>query len=326
MILKGCDKVNSTIVGRFAPSPSGRMHLGNAFCYLLAWLSARSQNGSLVLRIEDLDRQRCTRAYAELLISGLTWLGLDWDYGPGRCDNESSYYQSCRDEIYDIYFAKLRDKNLIYPCFCSRNELLTAEAPHLSDGRVLYGGNCRNLSTAQIAQLSASRKPAWRLRVPYRTLSFMDRLCGPCSANLAHDWGDVIVRRSDGMYAYQLAVVIDDALMGVNEIVRGRDLLTSTPLQLYLSELLGFAPPHYLHVPLLVAPDGHKLSKRDNAPDLGTLRARHLKPEQIIGLLAYWAKQLAKPEPISAKELLTIFDAGKLPRADIVVREQDYKF
>ena len=234
------------VVGRFAPSPSGRMHLGNVFSALMAWLSVRSAGGTMVLRIEDLDPDRCRPEYAEQLKDDLRWLGLDWDV--------EQTPQSRRTEAYRERFERLREMGLVYPCYCSRGELHAASAPHASDGNVIYAGTCRNLTEEERA--GKTRRPAWRLIVPDEEFTFHDGLQGEYRENLARECGDFIIRRSDGVYAYQLAVVTDDAEAGVTQIVRGRDLLSSTPRQIYLQRLLGLPTPEYYHVPLLVAPDG----------------------------------------------------------------------
>lgn len=272
------------VVGRFAPSPSGRMHLGNIFSCLCAWLSARSQDGRVVLRIEDLD-DRCKRPeVAAQLIDDLAWLGLEWDEGP--------YYQHERTDLYVEALQRLERARLIYPCFCTRAELHAASAPHASDGTPIYRGTCRGLSDAEIARRSTLRAPALRLRVPDvddvndDMIEFVDRTYGAQCEALATECGDFLVRRSDGVFAYQLAVVVDDAAMGVTEIVRGCDLLDSTPRQIYLQRLLGLPAPAYAHVPLLMSPDGRRLSKRDRDLDLGELRARFGTPEALLGWLA----------------------------------------
>ncbi len=306
------------IRGRFAPTPSGRLHLGNVFCCLLAWLYARSQGGSIVLRIEDLDAQRCPRANAVLLADDLTWLGLTWDCGAWRGEDDAAYFQSQRAQVYASFFSKLERLGLIYPCFCSRNELHAAEAPHFSDGRVVYSGRCRSLTAQERALAMQKRLPAWRVQVPDDDLTFVDGHYGWQKYNLARDNGDFIVRRSDGVFAYQLAVTVDDALMGITQVVRGRDLLPSTPLQLYLYRLLGLKPPQFCHIPLLLGPDGQRLAKRDRALDLGVLR-RSAAPAQIIGCLAYLAGQLDEPRPITPEALLPIFDPDKIPLHDITV-------
>lgn len=281
------------VVGRFAPSPSGRMHLGNVFSALLAWLSVRSAGGKMILRIEDLDPDRCRPEYAAQLRRDLEWLGLDWD--------EEQTPQSRRTEVYAEAFARLDT----YPCYCSRNELHAASAPHASDGAVIYAGACRDLTAAERA--AKTRRPAWRVRVPDEEVSFVDGLQGEVRENLARKCGDFILRRSDGVYAYQLAVVVDDAAGGVTEIVRGADLLRSTPRQLWLQTQLGLPHPHYYHVPLLCAPDGRRLSKREHDLDLGVLR-QTLTAGQLLGKLAFLAGLLDRPEAASAAELTREFD------------------
>lgn len=307
------------IKGRFAPSPSGRMHLGNIFCALLAWLSVRRQNGSLLLRIEDLDPARCRRDYAEQLEDDLRWLGLLWDEGgvnaPGP---HAPYCQSQRSEIYVQMLSRLSKHAPLYPCFCSRDELHAASAPHRSDGRLLYGGRCRTLSDAERAALSANRRPALRVAVPDEPFSFADKSGCVFSENLRADCGDFIIRRSDGVFAYQLAVVVDDALMGVTEVVRGRDLLDSTPRQLFLYRALGFTPPAFGHLPLLLSADGRRLSKRDQDMDMGVLRQRFSAPE-LLGRLAFLAGLIERPEPATAQELISHFSWEALPKEDIVV-------
>ena len=307
-------------VGRFAPSPSGRMHLGNVLCALLSWLSARSQNGGYVLRIEDLDPDRCPRSYADLIEDDLIWLGLDWDAGGSKGGPDGSYYQSERTEIYQHYFDLLEQKGLIYPCFCSRAALHAASAPHLSDGRVIYAGTCRNLTPDEVAQKCKTRKPAARLTVPDRTITFTDGLQGTCTEHLPTECGDFIIRRSDGVFAYQLAVVVDDALEGVTEVVRGRDLLGSTARQIWLHELLGFTPPQFIHMPLLGDVDGRRLSKRDADLDLGILRTR-FTPEQLTGALACAAGLIDRPEAISARELIPLFSWDRVPHGDLFLPE-----
>ena len=299
----------NNVVGRFAPSPSGRMHLGNVFAALLAWLSVRSQDGEMVLRIEDLDPDRCRPEYAETLKEDLRWLGLDWD--------REQTPQSRRTAAYAEAFSSLEAQGLVYPCYCSRTELHAASAPHASDGRVLYAGTCRNLTPAQRAK--KTKAPAWRLKVPDAVWTVEDRLQGPYRENLARACGDFIIRRADGVYAYQLAVVVDDAAAGVTEVVRGLDLLSSTPRQLYLYDRLGLQAPDFAHVPLLVAADGRRLSKRDRDMDLGLLR-QEKRPEEILGLLAHWAGLLEKPEPIAARDLVAVFDWSRVPRTAITVQ------
>lgn len=301
------------VCGRFAPTPSGRMHLGNVFCALLAWLSAKKQGGTITLRIEDLDKPRCPAGSDMLLEDDLHWLGLEWDTGGSAGGKDAPYYQSRRFDIYAAYFAQLQKLGLTYPCFCNRAELHAAQAPHLSDGRILYAGTCRHLTAEQTAAKARTKDPAQRLRLPDTAVSFIDGHYGPYTQNLAAECGDIILRRSDGVYAYQLAVVVDDALMGITEIVRGCDLLSSTPQQLYLYQLLGFTPPAFIHVPLLMAADGRRLSKRDRDLDLGFLRQHFVSPQPLIGLLAFLAGLLPAPEPVSAKNCFRCSAGRKCP-------------
>lgn len=289
---------NCKPVGRFAPTPSGRMHLGNVFAALIAWLSVRSRDGSLVLRMEDLDTQRTSEEFACVLRDDLKWLGLTWD--------AETDPQSRRSRTYDCYFQQLLDRGLLYPCYCTRSQLHNVNAPHLSDGTYVYAGTCRNLTDPPIDRL-----PSWRVMVPDREYQVEDLCQGTFRQNLSTDCGDFVVRRADGCYVYQLAVTVDDGEAGVTEVVRGMDLLGSAPRQMYLQELFGFAHPSYGHVPMLLAPDGRRLSKRDRDLDLGQLRLR-LKPEELIGKLAAAAGLLERYEPISAKELSTEFAWEKL--------------
>ena len=287
-----------TPVGRFAPTPSGRMHLGNVFAALIAWLSVRSKNGSLVLRMEDLDTQRTSAEFAEILRDDLRWLGLTWD--------QETAPQSQRSAVYDRYFEKLKDEGLLYPCYCTRSQLHNVNAPHLSDGTYVYPGTCRNLTAPP-----ADRNPAWRVMVPDRVWNLDDLGQGPFSQNLVTDCGDFVVRRADGCYVYQLAVVVDDGEAGVTEVVRGLDLLGSAPRQMYLQERLGFSHPQYGHVPMLLAPDGRRLSKRDRDLDLGALRQR-MSAEALLGQLAFAAGLIPENVPISAAELAGEFSWDKL--------------
>lgn len=302
--------------GRFAPSPSGRMHLGNALCALLAWLFARSQGGSIVLRTEDLDPQRCRLEYALQMEEDFRWLGLDWDEGGSLSGEATEYFQSRRSAFYENCLEILRQKVEIYPCFCTRAELHAAQAPHFSDGRFLYSGRCYHLTEEQREVLAKSRRPALRIHVPKEIISFQDGLLGPCLEDVSTECGDFILRRSDGVFAYQLACACDDGAMGVTQVVRGRDLLSSTPQQIYLLRLLGYPEPRYYHIPLLLSPDGIRLSKRDKALDLGELRRRY-SPQELIGLLAFLCGLLPQPEPASPQELLSVFDPANIKREDI---------
>ncbi len=291
--------------GRFAPTPSGRMHLGNLFAALLCWLDIRARGGELLLRMEDLDPDRCRPEYAALLAEDLRWLGLSWDLGwqPG----DAGYRQSLRGDYYEAALARLRERGVLYPCYCNRRERLAANAPHASDGSTRYSGRCRHLSQAARRELEAAgRRPAWRIRVPHEEISFTDGSFGPCSEWLDEDCGDFILRRSDGVYAYQLAVAVDDGLMGVTRVVRGHDLLDSTPRQIWLMRLLGFEPPEYCHAPLLLGEPGRRLSKRERDLDMGALR-QQTTPEKLVGYLAYLGGLIDRPEAVCAHELVEHF-------------------
>lgn len=376
--------------GRFAPSPTGRMHLGNVFCALLSWLSAKSQGGEWVLRIEDLDPQRSREEYALQLMDDLQWLGLPWEGEP--------VWQSQRGHIYEEYLYRLQEMGLTYPCYCTRADIMATQAPHETDGRVVYKGTCRPKttdstedysfsrlsgssslsslsrisrisslsSTSRISGISSTSRDAGsvpatthsplaappattRLIVPDRTIPFTDGHYGPHPLNLAEHCGDYIVRRKDGAWAYQLAVVVDDALMGVTEIVRGRDLLLSSPQQIHLRELLFFERKtdsltahhspltahhspltahhspltvNFFHHPLLCNAEGQRLCKRDKSMDLEYLRNKGTTSQEIIGLLAHLAGLTDTPVPTTPAELLPLFSWDKVPTEDIILDKQ----
>ncbi len=308
------------IVGRFAPSPSGRIHLGNILSSLLAWLSARSKGGRIVLRLEDLDTVRCPRRYALQLEEDLHWLGLDWDEGGTAGQGpHGPYEQSRRTALYQAALKRLEAAGLVYPCFCTRRELHAADAPHRSDGRQIYPGTCRNLTAEEAAaRKTAGHRAGVRLRVPEEVIGFADGHLGWYEENLAEACGDFLLHRSDGLFAYQLAVVVDDAAMEVTEVVRGADLLDSTPRQLLLYRLLGLPEPKFYHLPLLLSADGRRLSKRDQDADLGALSCR-LGPEEIIGKLAFLAGLNPEARPCRPEELLAEFSWDKVPREDLPV-------
>ena len=301
--------------GRFAPSPTGRMHLGNVYAALLSWLSAKSKGGEWVLRIEDIDPARSKQEYADRIMDDLEWLGLTWD---GEVT-----YQSQRQDIYEHYFDLLDKEGLLYPCFCTRADLLATQAPHESDGRVVYKGTCRNMTPTDYPQ---GITPAWRIRVPDRTIETADGHYGTYRTNLTTEIGDFIVRRKDGAFAYQLVVVVDDLLMGITEVVRGRDLLLSTPQQLFMAQTLRnldtekmFPEVRYTHFPLLVNEAGLRLSKRDKSLDMGVLREQH-SAQEIIGFIAHLAGITPTQHPITPQELLPFFRWEKIPTEDIRVK------
>ena len=296
------------VVGRFAPTPSGRLHLGNILCAMLTYLSVRQAGGRFLLRIEDLDVPRCPRHLARQAIDDLAWLGFRWDEPP--------LYQSERADIYGQALKRLAEQGHIYPCFCTRAQLHASVAPNLGDTQVVYAGTCARLTAEEVAQLSRLRAPALRLRVPDEEVVFTDGLCGAQRENLARDCGDFVLRRSDGLFGYQLAVVIDDALSGVNQVVRGRDILSATPRQIYLQRLLGYPQPDYLHIPLLMDEQGRRLAKRDRDLDLTALSKR-FAPQAILGMLAFSAGLQDEPRPATLDDLAADFTWARVRREDI---------
>ena len=307
------------VVGRFAPTPSGQLHLGNLFCSLIAWLAAKSQGGKILLRNEDLDVERSRREYALQAQRDLEALGLFWDEGGDRSGPHAPYDQSQRFPFYRTQLERLENQGLVYPCFCSRAQLHAASAPHASDGETIYAGTCRGLSPQEVAERSKTRAPALRLQVPEETIAFTDLHYGPQQQYLPTGCGDFILRRSDGVYAYQLAVVADDGAMGVTQVVRGRDLLSSTPRQILLYRLLGWPVPEFGHTPLLLAPGGRRLSKRDGDQCLSGLLEKGLTPRDVVGRLAFLAGLVEEPCPITPEELLPRFSWDKLPQENVVV-------
>lgn len=294
------------IKGRFAPSPTGRMHAGNIFSALVAWLVAKSQGGTMVLRIEDLDRERSKPQFIDAVQRDFETLGLTWDEGP--------YFQHNRDEAYRAAFKTLDEKGLVYPCFCTRADLHAASAPHLGE-KLVYSGTCRSLSAQQRAEKLSRRKPAMRLRVPDETIAFDDLIQGHYSQNLETDCGDFLIRRSDQAFAYQLAVVVDDGEQGVNSVVRGVDLLCSTPQQIYLQDMLGIEHAQYAHVPLLEGERNRRLSKRDHDAALDVLLERFKTPEGVIGHIAGITGLASTCEPTTPEELLKTFHIERLDGA-----------
>jgi glutamyl-tRNA synthetase len=293
------------IRGRYAPSPTGDLHLGNLRTALLAWLFARCVGGQFVLRIEDLDRPRVRAGTSERMLFDLRWLGLDWDEGPDIGGPHAPYIQSERQEIYTTYLQRLLDKSLIYPCYCSRAEIArAASAPHGNEGP-RYPGTCRYLTQAQCKQHEAqNRRPSMRFRVDdERTVTFTDLLVGPVEQQVQQAVGDFIVCRSDGIFAYQFAVVVDDALMQINQVVRGVDLLQSTARQILLFEALEFPIPTYAHMPLLLDEHGKRFSKRTQSAGLEPLRTAGITPAQVVGQFASECELVDRGEQLSADEL-----------------------
>ena len=289
--------------GRFAPSPTGSLHLGNLRTALLAWLFARSAGARFLMRVEDLDRQRVRPGCEEEQLADLAAIGLDWD-GP-------VVRQSERLEVYEAALARLDADGRLYPCYCTRAEIRqAASAPHGPPAEGLYPGTCRRLGAAQREREAAGRRPALRLDAGGERIAFTDRLLGASEGAV----DDFVVRRNDGAPAYNLAVVVDDAAQGIGEVVRGADLLDSTPRQLLLARLLGLDPPRHAHVPLVLGPDGARLAKRHGSVTLADRRALGETPADVAAWMAA-SVGLAEPdERVAAAELVERFDPARLPR------------
>ncbi len=310
--------LNSLMRGRFAPSPTGFMHLGNAWTALLAWLQVRSSNGIMVLRIEDLDQERSRVEYIRQLIFDLKWLGLDWDEGPDNGGGYGSYLQSDRQVLYRDIFAALMNSDAIYPCFCSRHDLhQAASAPHGAESS-LYRGTCARL-TAQVRRekIQAGERHCWRFKMPSAAISFHDLVYG-FQSYPSDQLDDFIIFRSDGVAAYQLAVVVDDAAMKITHILRGADLLSSAARQIALYEALHLPVPEFAHVPLLLGEDGHRLSKRHRDITIVSLRDKGIKAEEIIGWLAFQSKLIDRPFQVRPIELVSGFTMNKLPKTSLI--------
>jgi len=301
--------------GRYAPSPTGELHLGNVSTALLAWLSVRARGGTFVMRMEDLDRNRVQSGLAERILEDLAWLGLDWDEGPDLGGPHPPYDQGSRGARYDAAFEKLRKAGRLYPCFCSRRDIAAAaSAPQSPGDEVRYPGTCRGLEP-QAAQdrVAAAARHAWRFRVQDGDRTTFDDLVIGRSEQAPP--GDFVVKRTDGVHAYQLAVVVDDAEMRIDEVVRGRDLLSSTARQLLLFEALGHAPPSFGHVPLLLDPEGVRLSKRQKGITIRELREAGFEARAIVGRLARLLELRSSHEGLSASDLVADFELARLGSA-----------
>ena len=299
--------VHDMVRGRYAPSPSGDLHLGNLRTALLAWLFARIVSGQFVMRVEDLDRPRVQAGATQRMLDDLRWLGLDWDEGPDCGGPYAPYTQSERIDVYQHHLQQLQEAGLIYPCYCSRAEIAQAASVPQQDAEdgPRYPGTCRYLTAAQRRRHEANkRRPSLRLRVDdERVISFTDLLAGPITQHIQQAVGDFSIYRSDGIFAYQFAVVVDDALMRINQVVRGADLLSSTARQILLYEILGFPPPTFAHVPLLLDESGKRLAKRNQSTGLAPLRSAGATPQQIISQLAASCGLVPSCTVISLKEL-----------------------
>ncbi len=302
--------------GRFAPTPSGDLHLGGARTALVAWLDARSQGGRFTLRLEDLDRQRAVPGAEARILADLRWLGLDWDEGPDLGGPYAPYRQAEKLPRYGEIIAQLVAGGKAYPCFCSRREIaLASVAPHgPNDDGPRYAGTCRKLTAKQLADRARRRQPSIRLRVEPGAVEWFDRLHGERTDDVDAQVGDFVLRRADHVPAYQLAVVVDDGEMRVSDVVRADDLLTSTARQLLLYQALGWRPPRFLHVPLVLGADGTRLAKRHGAIGVAAARAAGLAPARVLGALAA-TLGLAEPgEAVTLAGLVERYDAARLPR------------
>jgi glutamyl-tRNA synthetase len=337
-----------SLVSRLAPSPTGAQHIGNARTFLLAWLSARSQGGRVILRIEDIDSPRVKPWAVQQAMDDLRWLGLDWDEGPDlppvpsppssgervrvRGSSGLRYIQSQRLDLYRAALTELQSRELVYPCTCTRSDVeAAASAPHVGQEGPVYPGTCRRRTVADAAALG-NQPFAWRFRLlcpPCQggvrggesaevDMTFHDLHAGPQRCNLARDLGDFVIAKSDGSPAYQLAVVVDDHDMGITEVVRGDDLIPSTFRQLALYDAFGWTPPQFAHVPLVIGPDGRRLAKRHGDTRLSVLREAGVPAERLVGLLAQTCGLQATPEPISAHDLLGRFDWNHVPHEPLV--------
>jgi len=298
--------------GRFAPSPTGELHLGNARTALLAWLWSRQEGGEHLVRIEDIDRPRVRPGMAQRQLEELLWLGLEWDGAP--------VFQSERTALYLDALDRLGDH--VYECFCSRAEIAAASAPQGDEGP-RYPGTCGHLSRAQRDQRRRTRAPSLRLRVPEGPLAFRDAISGEQAFDTQRLVGDFVLRRADGIFAYQLAVVVDDAAMGITQVLRGADLLVSTSRQILLHRLLGHREPRWAHAPLLIAGNGERLSKRDQSLSLSALRARGADPRQVVAHLARLSG-LESPEACDPRELLGGFSLSRIGQEPVRVGRLPY--
>jgi glutamyl-tRNA synthetase len=327
--------------GRLAPSPTGALHLGNARTFLLAWLSVRAQGGTVVLRIEDLDGPRVKPAATQSVIDDLHWLGLDWDEGPDVGGPYSPYLQTERGLLYDRAFERLRAAGVLYPCICSRKDIeRAASAPHPGEEGPRYPGTCRpppllhspelNSSVAVAPGAEQGMNPgaavaaAWRFITPAQPQCFTDGRHGPQIHDLQATLGDFVVRKANGTPAYQLAVVVDDAAMQITEVVRGDDLLSSTPRQLLIYRTLNWEPPRFYHVPLMIGPDGRRLAKRHGDSRLSIYREAGLSPERLVGQLASSVGLLEPGRECQPRDLITRFDWELVQRQATVCHPQDW--
>ena len=299
--------------GRFAPSPTGELHLGNARTALLSWLWARSLQGAYALRVEDIDTPRVRPGMAEQQLEELRWLGLDWDGEP--------VFQSQRTALYEDALRRLGAN--VYECFCSRAEIAAAASAPQGDEGPRYPGTCAQLNPQEREKRRGSRTPSLRLRVPPGPVAFHDEIMGEQSFDTQAITGDFVLRRADGLFAYQLAVTVDDGVMGITQVLRGADLLSSTARQILLHRLLGQPEPRWAHVPLVLAGSGERLAKRDKALSLAQLRRRGVDPRRIVAHLARLSG-LQAPEACEPAQLIEGFSLGRIPRDPVRLASLPY--
>jgi glutamyl-tRNA synthetase len=307
--------MNPPVIGRLAPSPTGGLHLGHARTFLIAWLAARSAGGRMILRIEDIDASRIRSGATEAAIEDLRWLGLDWDEGPDVGGPHTPYVQSQRRDRYDVALDVLKARELVYPCTCTRAEIArAASAPHQGDEGPRYPGTCA-ARTAKDAEALAGRTFCWRFRTAPGLVGWRDLIRGELDLDPSGIGGDFLVGRSSGEPAYQLAVVCDDAAMGVTQVIRGDDLVTSTPRQILLYYVLGLALPQFGHVPLVLGRDGKRLAKRDDAIKLATLREAGIDRGWIVAKLGASIGIVGSIGSATPSNLVGRFDLGRIPSA-----------
>jgi len=318
---------------RLAPSPTGALHLGHARTFLITWWMARQAGAAVIMRMEDLDAQRAKPASVQQAYDDLDWLGLDWDQGPQAQDTPGDLYvQSHRQAFYAAALEALEKAGHIYPCVCTRADIAAAVAassgaPHEDDAQVRYPGTCRGrFATCAAAQQHTGKPACWRLTVPDGTVAFTDAIAGPQSFDVAGVVGDFPLTRFDGTPAYQLACMVDDAAMDIDWVIRGDDLLSSTPRQILLYRALGRTPPHFAHVPLVIGPDGQRLAKRHGESRIAQFRAAGVPPEKVVGWAAWRSGQIARPCALAARDLIAPFDLAKLPRERIVLGPDDFQW
>ena len=300
--------------GRYAPSPTGRLHLGNLRTALLAWLHARLSEIPFVLRIDDLDTPRNRQGSLESILADLEWLGLDWDEGPGAEGPRGPYFQSQRQDLYEEAFQTLLSLDRIYPCVCSRKDITEAlSAPQGESGQGVYPGTCRPAGNR--TRIDPHRPLAWRYRVEEGVVSYNDRVLGPTQQNLARDCGDFVVRRKDGLFAYQLATVVDDGTMGISDVLRGEDLADSTPRQLALMATLGYSAPDFWHVPLLHDAEGRRLAKRDGSDSVAAWISSGRSAAELVGYFASGLGLTEQDQPLDCAQLVTGLDLDAFKRA-----------